>query len=486
MGQQIRLGCFAFSLLMMCGCLFGNRLPTQPGTMGLDGAPSSPATSAPKAIVKRRRAQELPVTAIEMRRPAEAELAGVRKLLIVPLAGPEDVSTRATSSLIHQLHNAHRFEVLELRDSGEVAKALQTRPETRAEQRNGQQAGRGTTGRNGNSSRNGGQGGSGLAGIGGGSGLLSMFAGGQSNTGGNLLSMLGGQFIGGMGPRPQDKKTEMELDVSGASLTLKEVILKGAQEQGADAILIGEVINYKCEDIDPRFHLVPRDGYGLVGAAVGLVMVPVDMVINVGEWTFNKVGRVWGRVPPAMERTAQVQIACRVIDLRNNAVLMSSEPYQVEVARAEKEAMLPREEMVLGHALDKCVRELVSGMAAPPEMMRMELVTTSDLQEGIDHARQGRMNQAHIAFEKVLHDNPADHAACYNIGVLEEARGDLELAARYYQAAMATHLNEKYEAALQRVQIRETQSRDLQARRLTAPPAGPAIVLPVAGQQPKP
>jgi tetratricopeptide (TPR) repeat protein len=210
------------------------------------------------------------------------------------------------------------------------------------------------------------------------------------------------------------------------------------------------------------------------------MMVPIDMAINVGEWSFNKVGRVWGRTPPAVERTAQVQVACRVIDLRTNSVRLSSEPFQVETARADKDALLPPEGVVLTQAMDKCARELVAGISGPPEMMRMELVTTSDLRAGVDHARQGRLQQARMEFERVLYDSPGDHGACYNLGVLEEARGDFELAARYYDAAFATFPNEKYQAALARVHVRQEQGRELQAQMIGAPPAGPAVVLPAS------
>jgi len=199
------------------------------------------------------------------------------------------------------------------------------------------------------------------------------------------------------------------------------------------------------------------------------------------------MGRMWGRVPPAVERTAQVQVACRVIDLRSNTVRMSFEPYQVEVARAEKDAMLPPDGVVLSQALDKCARELVAGMSGAPDMMRMGLVTTTELREGVDHARQGRLQQARMAFEKVLYDNPGDHGACYNIGVIEEARGDFELAARYYNAALATLPNEKYEAAVARIAARQDHGRELQAQMLgSPPPSGPAVVLPAVHPQQQP
>jgi tetratricopeptide (TPR) repeat protein len=313
-------------------------------------------------------------------------------------------------------------------------------------------------------------------------GSLLSLAGGQTGPGAGVLSLLTGQLLGGVGSvrRPQDRRSDTEFEASTNALTLKDVILKEAKEQGADAILIGEVLNYKCEDMDPRFHLLPREGTGIVGATVGLMMVPLEMAINVGEWGLNKVGRIWGRVPPAIERTGQVQVACRVIDLRTNSVRMSSEPYQVEIARAEKDALLPPEELVLGHALDKCARELASGMSGAPEMMRMEMVTTPQLRVGVDHARQGRLQQARIEFERALYDDPSDHGACYNIGVLEEARGDFELAARYYAAALATQPNEKYVAAVDRVRSRQDHARDLQAQMLAAPPSGPAAVLPAS------
>lgn len=82
-----------------------------------------------------------------------------------------------------------------------------------------------------------------------------------------------------------------------------------------------------------------------------------------------------------------------------------------------------------------------------------------------------------------MHDKPAHDGACYNIGVIEEARGDFELAARYYNYAWNFQPNEKYRAALQRVQARQERSRAMQAQILAAPPPGPAIVLPAAAER---
>lgn len=320
-----------------------------------------------------------------MRPPVETGLDSIRKLLVVPLAGPEDASTRATSKLIHHLHNTNRFEVLELRDSGEIARALHTRSGARLDSR-GSDSVRGRSARFGGSSR---------MGVPSGGGLLNLFG---SSGGGNLLTTV--LFGGGRNGDPSmDNREELGFVASSAALTLKDSILRGAIEQGADAILIGEVINYKIEDVDPRFHLLPRDSGGVMGMAGNVALLPLGIAINVGEWTLNKVGRLWGRVLPAMERTAQVQIACRVIDLRNNAVRMSREPYHIEVARAEKLEKLPREELVLDQAMEKCVRELVGGMARHPETMPMELIATDDLQHGINHARQGRIHMARLEFE---------------------------------------------------------------------------------------
>src|SRR5262249_25700268 len=148
--------------------------------------------------------------------------------------------TRATSKLMHYLYNSHRFEILELRDNGEVAKALQTRPsDPRADPR--------ATTDNGRTNMLSG----GLPRLGAGNRqmmnqpnpLLSL-AGGTTSAGGGFLSLLTGQLLGGVGPmrKPQDKKPETEFETSGAALTLKDAILKEAKEQGADAILIGEVL----------------------------------------------------------------------------------------------------------------------------------------------------------------------------------------------------------------------------------------------------
>jgi hypothetical protein len=478
MVRRLAAASLIIALLASGGCRSGHAWPTRPATMGPMDKVSDTTPAGKPTARKMKAADELSVTAVDLRPPVESGLQGVRKLLVVPLAGPEDASTRATSKLIHYLYNSHRFEILELRDNGEIAKALQTRPpDPRTDPRMMMDPTRANML------------GSGMPRLGGGnrqmmtqpSPLLSL-AGGTTTAGGGILSMLTGQLLGGVGTtrKPQDKKPETEFETSGAALTLKDVILKEAKEQGADAILIGEVLNYECQDIDPRFHLIPPEGTGIIGAAVGLMMVPLEMTINVGEWSLNKVGRLWGRTPPAVERTAQVQVACRVIDLRTNSVRLSSEPFQVETARADKDALLPPEGVVLTQAMDKCARELVAGISGAPEMMRMELVTTSDLRAGVDHARQGRMQQAHMEFERVLYDSPGDHGACYNLGVLEEARGDFELAARYYDAAFATFPNEKYQAALGRVHTRQEQGRELQAQMIGAPPAGPAVVLPAS------
>jgi hypothetical protein len=480
--------CIVASLLVAAGCRSSKAWPTQDATMGPMDHVSS---GGPKTARKMKSASELPVTAVDMRPPVESGLPGVHKLLVVPLAGPEDASTRATSKLLHYLYNSHRFEILELRDNGDVAKALQTRQmDPRMDPRMANDPNRmnmlgGGMPRMGGG-RSGGGGGGGISNQAG--GLFSLAGSSGGGLGSGVLSALTGQLLGGISTarRPPDKKTETEFEASGTALTIKDAILKEAKEQGADAILIGEVLNYQVEDIDPRFHLLPREGTGIIGAAVGIIMVPLDMAINVGEWSLNKMGRMWGRVPPAVERTAQVQVACRVIDLKTNRVCLSSEPYQVEVARSEKDTLLPPEGLVLSTALDKCARELVSGMSGAPEMMRMEFVTTSELRAGVDHARQGRMQQARMEFEKVLYENPADHGACYNIGVLEEARGDFELASRYYNAAFAIQQNEKYLAAADRIRARQDHGRELQAQMTNGAPNGPGVVLPAVHPQPQP
>lgn len=125
---------------------------------------------------------------------------------------------------------------------------------------------------------------------------------------------------------------------------------------------------------------------------------------------------------------------------------------------AEAHAQLPTDEQMLAAALNEIAGKIIAAISPHQERVTRELQRGLDanIALGITYLENGRVDQAVAIWQQVIRQTskPKDKAAAYyNIGVVEEARGNYKNAFEMYRQANALDIHEKlYMQAMTRVE----------------------------------
>lgn len=316
-------------------------LPTREASVPAPGSPIQQVAYTRVAEVNEdtlRPARDLEVVEVSLAPRPHADLTGVRKVLVVPLVGSNGIHAAATDQMIQELWNSGRFEVQQLVDGdGHFSRMAADRAKVTA-----------------------------------------TMADGRADRRPSLLQELVGRKSRGA------EGADVDLPVD--TLVLHKGLMEEARRQGADAILLGEVITYKYEDIYPNDRGESPDG-GLVGTLVTGLTAQLMPVVTVGQQVYGQVSRLWGGTGYQIERVGQVHLYCRLVDVNSQTIRVSRDPHASERAVAGSADRLPRPEVVLRQALNRCVREVVATVAPPRPAARTQFVVTRSVEEGVKRMR---------------------------------------------------------------------------------------------------
>lgn len=191
--------------------------------------------------------------------------------------------------------------------------------------------------------------------------------------------------------------------------------LDSARRQRVDGIIVGDVIEYRCDD-----HLLTNTEIHLAGGReshpqLGSSREGMDAGVSQEQ---------------IVHREATVGIVFRLVEVetgRVRATRRTVHNFQGELSAHS--ARLPTKGEVLDELTQRCVDEFIA-MLAPHEVeLQMPLARSHLFQrgqalvgKGNDFARRGRWEEAMAAWQQAVEVNPSNDAALYNLALGHSSR----------------------------------------------------------------
>jgi len=224
-------------------------------------------------------------------------------------------------------------------------------------------------------------------------------------------------------------------------------VLAPAREAGLDGVILGQVLEYRCDD--ERFdsnhvHFGRDESYSRFGSSFSS---------GIG-FESNSV----------LVRDGSVSIAFRLVDVRTGEIRAAktvTHHFHGQVVNGH--GSIPSEGEVLDKLTEKCLDDIVSMVAPHQRECTMRLATSeywcrgrSLVNEGVKLAQQGKWDEADRAWEQALELNPKNHAALYNRAVAAASRQDYEVAEDLAMSAIKTQHKDAYCKGLEAIRIHRT------------------------------
>jgi tetratricopeptide (TPR) repeat protein len=120
---------------------------------------------------------------------------------------------------------------------------------------------------------------------------------------------------------------------------------------------------------------------------------------------------------------------------------------------------LPPTDQLLSHLIDECVLEFVAKISPHQVTVteRLRPGKSQAVRTGNTLAAAGDYAEALQAYESAIAENPADHEAVFDAGVMQEAVGKLDQAEKYYDRAFKLRPELQYVQARKRVRLESGQ-----------------------------
>lgn len=226
--------------------------------------------------------------------------------------------------------------------------------------------------------------------------------------------------------------------------TLSHEDLDAACNLGIDGILLGEVIEYRCEDI-------PVSEPGPFSDWFPQLAPPNASKEPVGDDSSDTRGSV--------RREATVTLSFRLLDVNTGRIRLSKEISHSTSTLIDAQAKtIPTRAEVLNALTRRCVDEFV-GLLAPHQTVEpVKLAEPALFQAGYslvhngnEFAIRGRWDEAIATWEKALEVNPDNDAALFNLSIAHAHHQDYSRAESYAIRAMNVRQKDQYQAGLERI-----------------------------------
>lgn len=223
-----------------------------------------------------------------------------------------------------------------------------------------------------------------------------------------------------------------------------------AKSAGVDGIVLGQVLEYRCEDLP-----VPERKF------------PVRPPSSFRRW-FNRRGDA---TDERRMRQATVSLEVSLIDAGTGQVRVNrriSREFEEEVPFDDA----PSSEELLERLAEECLDE-AARMLAPNEdheyrqLSRCDLWTRgrNDVRQGIRLARQGDWLRAERKWRQAVETNPENHAALFNLAVSAARSGDHCVAEDFAMRALRIQHREQYALGLEQIRRQRVACDALQQER---------------------
>jgi hypothetical protein len=228
----------------------------------------------------------------------------------------------------------------------------------------------------------------------------------------------------------------------GVDMQNADVILAAAREAGVDGVLMGEVIDYRCDD--ERFTST-HFGFG-------------QGVEGNGHYQASAMG-VHFSAEDTLIREGTVTIAYRLIDPETGEVIATDQVSKSFEGRlVNNNGVLPSQGEVLDNLLNECTSEIVSALAPHEVDVEVKLATSSwwrsgarSVRRGVSAARRGDWDEAEAAWNEALAANPENDAALFNLAWLAARDRDFIAAEDLAMQALSLRHNDAYTEGLEEI-----------------------------------
>lgn len=224
-------------------------------------------------------------------------------------------------------------------------------------------------------------------------------------------------------------------------------IVGPAREAGIDAIMMGEVVEYRCDDetfqsTDFDFGSSQTKGQQFTSQSNGFGM------------SFNQT----------LVRQGTVTIAFRLIDVDTGDIRATRKVTRNFEGRiVNGQGHIPTQGEVLQTLTDQCVDEMV-GMLAPHVCEEQCKLASSawhtkgsrQVSQGVKLAKKGNWSEAETRWKSALEENPRNDAALFNLALCSLNRQEFAQAEEYAMQAVRIKHKDQYVQGLEGIRTHRT------------------------------
>lgn len=211
--------------------------------------------------------------------------------------------------------------------------------------------------------------------------------------------------------------------------------IQRARERGVDAVLVGEVTEYRCDD-------------ELCEAAAGKRRTDISEGVTAAPQS-------------ALQREAVLTVSFRLLDARTGETRASQSTthrYRQD-SQSSGKPLLPRHE-VLTQLADLCVEDFLADLTPHPQEAEMKLARggwygrgATEVRGGNRQAEAGDWDAARDHWQAAVDRNPECDAALYNLALDAAHRQQYERAEELAMQAIRLRHTENYAAGLERIRL---------------------------------
>ncbi|WP_437194177.1 tetratricopeptide repeat protein [Planctomicrobium sp. SH527] len=216
-------------------------------------------------------------------------------------------------------------------------------------------------------------------------------------------------------------------------------LLGSARSQGIDGIVVGEVVEYRCEDKQARKTPL-RPGMNNAPTSEFLVDGPLSELRDVTV------------------REACVTVSFRLVDVDSGEVRASREVSHQFEGIIERGTQIPSQSEVLEQLTQKCLTEIVSILAPHEATSEIQLAYPDlltrgrrETREGVSLVQAGNWDGAERRWLAALEKHPDNHAALFNLAIVADHRRDYDRAEELAMQAMKIQYKDQYAAGLEAI-----------------------------------
>lgn len=237
-------------------------------------------------------------------------------------------------------------------------------------------------------------------------------------------------------------------------------LLGTARSRGIDGIVVGEVVEYRCEDKQARKTPL-RPGVNTAPVSDFLVDGPLSDLRDVTV------------------REARVTVSFRLVDVDSGEVRASREVSHQFEGIIERGTRIPSQSEVLEQLTQQCLTEIVSILAPHEATSEIQLAYPDlltrgrrETKEGVSLVQAGNWEAAEQRLLAALEKHPGNHAALFNLAIVADHRRDYDRAEELAMQAMKIQYRDQYAAGLEAIRehrnaaSKTAEQRDAQVSRI--------------------